>query len=98
MAAFQRPARRWAAVPFPHRTGRHLPTDERENALGGGLRRLPPPLLAGTPSAALPLPPGGARLRAPYDPVVPKSTGERWMGVPEAADYLGIMRRKVTRR
>ena len=25
---------------------------------------------------------------------VPKSTGERWMGVPEAAEYLGVMRRK----
>lgn len=28
-------------------------------------------------------------------PVVPKSTGERWMGVPEAAEYLGVVVRTV---
>ncbi len=28
---------------------------------------------------------------------VPKSTGENWMGVPEAAEYLGVVIRTVYR-
>ncbi len=28
---------------------------------------------------------------------MPKSTGERWMGVPEAAEYLGVVVRTVYR-
>ena len=39
----------------------------------------------------------GTRL-GPYPPVVPKSTGENWIGVPEAAEYLGVMPRTVYRR
>ena len=44
-------------------------------------------VLAGTPSVSGRSPRWGQGERplAPYDPVVPKSTCERWMGVPEAA-------------
>lgn len=33
----------------------------------------------------------------PYYPIVPKSTGDRWMGVPETAAYLGVIQRTVYR-
>ena len=34
-------------------------------------------------------------LRPPYADVVPKSTGDRWMGAPEAAEYLGVQLRTL---
>ena len=53
-------------------------------------------LLAGTPfrQRALSSPQRGERVFGrPTIRAVPKSTGDRWMGVPEAAEYLGIMPR-----
>ncbi len=53
------------------------------------------PLCGSTFTLAHRIKPGEAQ--RPTLLAVPKSTGENWMGVPEAAQYLGVMPRNVYR-